>query len=198
MKKVLGIISQTVKGGIFFLIPIILAIILLEKALMILKPITTFLSKKFGDEIWLFDTPYFLAILVLIIFCFLAGYIANQGLGKKMVLWIEKNILTLFPGYQLMKNTFENTAGIDTEISFPVVLVPIDGWMLAFLVDELESGKQVVFVPSAPNTWEGNVIIFEKEKIKSTNLSQADVQKIMRQLGLNSKSILDNIQIKSP
>ncbi|MBN7816614.1 DUF502 domain-containing protein [Algoriphagus pacificus] len=194
MKKLLAIISQTIKGGIFFLFPIILVIVFFEKAMHLLQPISAAFGEKLGLDSGIFETPYFLTLLFLILFCLLAGYIANQGVGKKMVLWIEDHILTLFPGYQLMKNTLQNSAGLDSEKNFPVVLVPIDGWMLAFKVDELSTGEFVVFVPGAPNTWEGNVIIFEKSKVKETNLSQKDVQKVMRQLGVNSNLILEKLQ----
>jgi len=197
MKKLLAIISQTIKGGIFFLFPIILVILFVEKAIAILEPFAKLLSEKIGLDTGLLDTPYFLTILILILFCLLAGFIASQGIGKRMILWIENNILTLFPGYQLMKNTLQNTAGLDSENNFPVVLVPIDGWMLGFLVDELKSGEQVVFVPSAPNTWEGNVIIFDKSEIKKTDLSQKDVQKVMRQLGVKSSTLFEKLRSDS-
>ena len=193
MKKLLAIISQTIKGGIFFLFPIILVIVFFEKAMHLLKPLSAAFGEKLGLDSGIFESPYFLTVIFLILFCLLAGYIANQGVGKKMVLWIEDHVLTLFPGYQLMKNTLQNTAGLDSEKKFPVVLVPIDGWMLGFKVDELSSGEYVVFVPGAPNTWEGNVIIFDKSKIKETNLSQTDVQKVMRQLGVNSNLILEKL-----
>lgn len=196
MKKIFVIISQTIKGGIFFLFPIILTIIFIDKAIALINPVAEFLSNKLGENIGLFATPYFLAILILILFCLFAGYIASQGIGKKMILWIENNVLTLFPGYLLMKNTLQNSAGLESDTNFPVVLAPIDGWMLGFQVDELSTGEVVVFIPAAPNSWDGTIVIFEKEKIRLTNLSQKDVQKIMRQLGVNSKSILDKIKIE--
>ncbi len=196
MKKVLAILSQTIKGGIFFLIPIVLTILFFEKAIQLLNPFSELLSEKISGDVGVFDNPYFLTILILILFCLFAGYIANLGFGKKIILWIENNILTLFPGYQLMKNTLQNTAGLESDTNFPVVLAPIDGWMLGFQVDELASGEVVVFIPAAPYARDGNVVIFEKDKIRSTNISQKDVQKIMRQLGVNSKSILDTIKIE--
>lgn len=193
MKKVFELFSQLIKGGIFFLFPIILVIIFLEKALHMLQPVAKFISEKGGWHFGISENAYLFSILILVFLFLISGYIASQGVGKKMINWIEENILTLFPGYQLMKNTLQNTAGLSTDNDYPVVLAPIDGWMLGFQVDTLSNGDLVIFIPSAPNTWEGSVVIFEKEKIRATNLSQKDVQKIMRQLGVNSKNLLDYI-----
>lgn len=197
MKKVLGILSQMIKGGLFFLLPLILIFILLEKAINLLNPLALALSDKLSLHSIVTDIPYLLTIFLLLVFCLLAGYVASQGVGKKMIYWIENNFLTLFPGYQLIKSTLQNSAGVESDLNFPVVLAPIDGWMLGFQVDELASGELVIFIPGAPNAREGNLVIFEKAQIKSTNLSQKDVQNIMRHLGVNSKSILDKIKINT-
>lgn len=186
MKPILSIISNTIKGGIFLLFPIVLIIIFLEKIINILKPFATKISSSLGLESSLFDVPYLIAISIILLFCFGAGTIAKLGAGKWMILWIEDNILTLFPGYQLMKNTLQSNVGLQSEKEFPVVLVPIDGWMIAFQVDILPNGDIVAFVPSAPNTWEGSVVIFEKDKVKTSNLTQKDATQIIRRLGVGS------------
>lgn len=104
--------------------------------------------------------------------------------------WIENNVLVLFPGYKLIKTTFEPRAGIQENHDFPVVLVPIDGWMLAYIVEELEDNQVVVFVPSAPDSWSGNLVIFDREKVKHTKLTKANVSKMSRTLGVGSREIL--------
>lgn len=185
----LSIISNTIKGGIFFLFPIVLILIFFEKIIHILKPVATKISSALGLENSFFDAPYLVAIVIILLFCFLAGTVAKLGAGKWMVTWIEDHLLTLFPGYQLMKNTLQANAGLESDKDFPVVFVPIDGWMIAFQVDTLPNGDVVVFVPSAPNTWEGNVVIFEKDKVKPSNLSQKDATLIMRRLGVGASDL---------
>ncbi|WP_339865465.1 DUF502 domain-containing protein [uncultured Algoriphagus sp.] len=185
----LSIISNTIKGGIFFLFPIVLILIFFEKIIHILQPVASKISTALGLESSALDFPYIIAILIILIFCFLAGTVAKLGAGKWMVGWIEDHILTLFPGYQLMKNTLQSNAGLESDKEFPVVFVPIDGWMIAFKVDTLANGDIVVFVPSAPNTWEGNVIVFEKDKVKESKLTQKDATQIMRRLGVGSAEL---------
>lgn len=186
MKHFLNIISALIKGGIFFLLPIILLIVLLERAIKMIQPLSHFVQTSLGIEDNRIFTPFIISLLMVLLLCLIAGFIAQRGMGKRMVEWIEDHILVLFPGYKLMKTTFEQRAGIAQDHNFPVVLVPIDGWMMAFLVEKLEEEKVLVFVPGSPETWSGNLIIFDKSKIKKTDLTQHEVHKIGRSLGISS------------
>ncbi|MCS5489564.1 DUF502 domain-containing protein [Algoriphagus limi] len=188
MKK---FVSQIFTGGIFFIIPFVIVIIVFEKLIQILKPISAKLGALLSIEHYLLDVPYFFSILLIILICFIAGLIAKLGVGKRMVNWIESNILTLFPGYQLIKNTYETKLGLDQSENFPVVLAPIDGWMFAFLVEELDEKHSLVFVPSSPDSWSGNMVIFEKSKLKKTSLQKADLIKMNRRLGIDSMGVLE-------
>lgn len=183
-------LAQTLKGGIFFLLPLVLVIILIEKLFQILKPISIKIGEVFQIETSVFDAPYYLTILLILLLCFLGGTFSRFGIGKRIVFWVEHNILTLFPGYQLIKNTYESKLGLDQSENFPVVLAPIDGWMFAFLMEELDENHALVFVPSSPDSWSGNMVIFEKSKLRKTSLQKADLIKINRKLGIESLQVL--------
>lgn len=192
-----GVYGKTIKGGIFFLIPLVIVTVVIGKVFLFLKPISHFLVEATGLESSYFSVPFFLTVSLILICSFLAGLIATSKIGKSIVEWIENNILVVFSGYQLIKSNIEAKAGMENSLgkNYPVVLVPIDGWMFAFNVDTLKTGEYVVFVPGAPSPWEGNVIIFEPEMVKATNYSQGAVIDIMRQLGINtSKTLKKNIK----
>lgn len=187
MKPFFSFINKTVKGGIFFLLPIVILFLLLGKALSMVRPLGEALHEKIPLEF-----PFFaliLSVLILLAFCFLAGWAAGKGVGKAAVLWLESNLLDLLPGYQLMKSTMETKVGIGAEKEFPVVLVPIDGWMIGFQVEELPNDEVVVFIPSAPNNWEGNLVIFEKSQLRKTKLKQSDVLELMKKLGVGTANL---------
>lgn len=181
---------QTLKGGIFFMLPMVLILLLFGKLFEILKPLSIKIGQIFQIENSFLDAPYYLTILLILILCFLAGNIAKLGVAKRVIIWVENNVLTLFPGYQLIKSTYESKLGLEQSENFPVVLVPIDGWMFAFLVEDLDESHSLVFVPSSPESWSGNIVIFEKAKMKKTSLQKSDLIKINRQLGIESKQIL--------
>jgi uncharacterized membrane protein len=100
--------------------------------------------------------------------------VAASAFGKAFVRWIEDNILVIVPGYQLIKNAGQAAIGLDASKNFPVVLVPVDGWMIAFLIDSLADNEIVVFVPGSPNPWSGNVLIFQKSEVKETSMTQKE------------------------
>ncbi|TDQ19148.1 putative membrane protein [Algoriphagus boseongensis] len=189
MKVLLTLFTQTVKGGVFFLLPLVLILVLLKKAVEIIMPLSHWVN-----EIIPFELPFSaftLSIILLVFLCFIAGWLAKKGIGKKMILWLEDNLLTLFPGYQLMKSTYAAKVGVGMDHEFPVVLVPIDGWMFGFLVEEINEKEVLIFVPSAPSPWEGNLVIFEKNNIKPSRLKPSDVVTILKRLGVDSKSMIE-------
>src|SRR5882672_1860212 len=148
MKTILNFFVKTFKGGIFFIIPITLILILCGKAIALLKPlantISTYIDK---DARSTFDLSYLIAILIFVILSFICGLIAASIVGKSIVNWIEKNILSLVPGYQMMKSSTEAIVGLENVDRFPVVLAPIDGWMITLLVDQLPNNEVAVYVP---------------------------------------------------
>ena len=183
-------ISKTIKGGIFFLVPIALIIILFGKLLDILKPLALFISKRLDPaDKSTFDLSYLISIVILILLCFLFGLIANTGLSKMFVRWIEKNILAILPGYQMMKNTIQSAAGLDATKNFPVVLVLLDGWMIAFLMESLPDDEVVVYVPGSPSPWSGSVIIINRSEIRETSLTQREALQILRHTGIGLKDL---------
>lgn len=190
MKKIFGLIGTMIKGGIFFLLPLALIFVLLGKVLEILAPLSASVQEVLDPGEHFENFPFLFSILTLLLVCFTAGWIANLGVGQKMIRLIEDNVLSIFPGYRLMKSTLEAKAGLSGESNFPVVLVPIDGLMFGFHVDTLDNGDFVVFIPGAPSAWEGNVVIFTEDQVTKTNYKQDVIIDIMRQLGTNTNTTL--------
>ncbi|WP_026969901.1 hypothetical protein [Algoriphagus terrigena] len=186
MKVLFSLFTQTVKGGIFFLLPLVIVIVLLKKAVELILPLSHLIREHLPFHLPL--SAMTLSVVLLTMICFGAGWVARLGVSQKLILLLEENFLVLFPGYQLMKNSLESKVGLDSEKEYPVVLVPIDGWMIAFLVEELNEKEVMVFVPSAPSSWEGSLVIFEKSQIKASNLSPSDLMSIMKTLGVGSKA----------
>ncbi|HSF54405.1 MAG TPA: DUF502 domain-containing protein, partial [Algoriphagus sp.] len=183
-----NIVSQTVKGGIFFLLPIVIIVLLFAKALSTVKPV----AETIREQVHL-EFPFLaliISLMILLLICYLAGWVAGKGMGKAMINWLENNLLDLFPGYQLMKSTMETKVGNISEKEFPVVLVPGDGWQIGFQVEVLPNEEVVVFIPSAPNVWEGSLAIFEKAQLRATKLKQADVMALMKKLGVGTAELL--------
>jgi uncharacterized membrane protein len=79
-----------------------------------------------------------------------------------------------------------------------VVLVPTDGWVLAFQVEELTNNEVLVFIPASPNPYEGNLNIFQKSEIRNTNLLPKDAYTILKKTGTGTRGIFDKSSIDPP
>jgi uncharacterized membrane protein len=181
----MNFLNKTIKGGIFFLVPLVLIIIIIQKIFDFLKPLAnTISSKLFSGSLWGYQPVYLIAIIIIIILCFLAGLIGASFVGKLMVKWVEDNILFLMPGYKLMKDSSQSILGMETGKTYPVVLAPIDGWMITFLIEKLDNGEIVVFVPGSPNPWSGNIMLFKETEVRPTNLTQRQAIQVLRQTGI--------------
>ena len=190
MKHVMNFLNKTIKGGIFFIVPITLLVILFGKVFQVLKPIAQRISGVIdqGQE-RVFDLSYIITIVLLFLICFIFGLAAASAFGKAFVRWIEDNILVIVPGYQLIKNAGQAAIGLDDTKNFPVVLVPVDGWMIAFLIESISNDELVVFVPGSPNPWSGNVLIFNKSEIKETSMTQKEALGFLKQTGMGLQDL---------
>ena len=186
----MSFLNKTIKEGIFFLVPMLLVYLLIAKLYSLLTPLAENISRKLFNYHFLGIKPvYIIAILLILIVCFLIGLLALTSLGKIMLKSVEDNLLVILPGYKLIKSTSQSIVGLEDSANFPVVLAPIDGWMIAFVVEKLETGESVVFVPGSPNPWSGNVIIFTDDQLRPTSLKQKDAIRILRQTGMSFKSL---------
>jgi uncharacterized membrane protein len=196
MKPMMNFLSKTIKGGLFFLVPVTLIVILIGKVILLLRPMGSSLSHVFDKEDKLtFDLAYITTITLLVLICFLSGLLAASRIGKGFVGWIENNVMVLFPGYQYMKNMAQSATGLESGQNYPVVLVQADGWMIGFLMDVLPDNTAVVFVPGSPNPWSGDVKMFDRSEIKETSLTQKEALSFLRRTGLGVKDLKINKQV---
>jgi uncharacterized membrane protein len=103
-------------------------------------------------ELWV------LAVVAIVLFCFLTGLVAKTRTARKSVDWLEATLLSNLPGYEFMKRFGANMVGLEDDGNHQVVLAQIgEAWQIGFLMETLESGYHAVFVPDAPRPWSGSV-----------------------------------------
>jgi len=100
MKGFLHFFRTTLVGGILFLVPIVVLIIVLSKALAIAHKLVDPIAARLPFESLIgLRTPHVLAITLLLIFCFVAGLFARTALAKRSVNWLESAVLSNVPRY---------------------------------------------------------------------------------------------------
>jgi hypothetical protein len=92
--------------------------------------------------------------------------------------WLENTVLSFIPGYEFIKSMATMTVG-QQELPRQVVLVQIeDALQIGFLVERMDDGRAVVFVPDAPNSRTG--AIFFMIEATSVALGFLTIRRISR------------------
>ena len=85
MKFSLPFLRTTLMGGLLFLVPIIVVVIVLSKALALAHKFMDPLAARIPVEsVMGLRTPMLLAIGVIVLFCFFAGLFARTALAQKI------------------------------------------------------------------------------------------------------------------
>lgn len=185
MKSIFHFIKTTCLSGIFFLIPLGIIVIILGKLFHMLTPIANSIANKnTNDTLFGVSLLYLVVFFLILIICFIIGLISKTKLSKTTINWLEERILCKIPGYTFMKKTNENIYGINQEEKYKVVLVKDDeNWSLAFEIEPIDEEFIIVFFPSAPHPWSGEIKIVPLTNCKNIEMSYKNVIEFNSKLG---------------
>jgi uncharacterized membrane protein len=193
MKKIIHILRTTVFGGVLFLVvPLIVLVIILGKALEIARGVMTPLAELLPFKSFIgLDTPWLMGVIFLVVVCFLAGLFAKTKTARKLLHLLETNLLSYIPGYSFIKNLGEEAAaGAPTE-NYQSILVRFDdAWQLGFLVERVEGGRAVVFIPDSPNPLAGGVFVMDMERITLLDEASTAAYKSLQKLGAGTGDLI--------
>src|SRR5438876_3784033 len=200
MKKLGHFLRTTLVGGVLFVLPAWLAVLLVAKALMHLQVFVKPVSSHLRQDI---NHPRVLAIVLLVAMCFLVGLVIQTTIGAQAKRIAEQRVLDKVPGYTTLRSFagqltefekgegFRPALGVEDEPVPQVVLARIeDAWQIAFLVERLEDGHLAVFVPGAPNPQSGSVYLMTEDRIKPAGIPPAVALKCLTRLGAGSSALL--------
>ncbi|KAF2079474.1 DUF502 domain-containing protein [Flavobacterium sharifuzzamanii] len=194
MKSILKILKATFLGGILFLVPLVVLLIVLEKGYGLVQKTTLPLVSTLPKVSVLgLAIQELVGILIIILICFIAGLLAKTAAAEKLVQKLEDGILSFVPGYSFMKSMNENILGLESKDDLKVILVPTDaGLQFAFLIEQVSDEKFTVFIPDAPNPWSGSVVFVDKKDITEIDITQKQALACIRKLGYGSEELLKN------
>lgn len=189
MKNTYMLIKTTIMGGLVFLVPVVIVAAILGKAYHLMTLVAKPIEKAIPiDAIGGIAILNIIAVIIILLCCLIAGFIARSGLGKKALAAIENILYKSVPGYPFIKGLTEDLASSDHAAKgFTPVLVSFDdNAQIAFEVERTGKGTVVVFLPGAPNPWSGSVAYLSEDRIKKLNLSVSDAINNIKQLGRGS------------
>jgi uncharacterized membrane protein len=194
MKSLAQFVRSTLTGGVMFLLPVVLVIVIIKKATEVLSKVVSPFSKWLPDnDIFLgMDGHNLIAIALLIIVCFFGGLLFRSRHTQKSINKLEEHVLTYIPGYTLIKSVTSDALHADTEVFLkPVIVKGEDSMNLGFLVEETEAGLCTVFIPEAPRFDSGEVKIVNVSQIQKLNVPNNHVTRSLRSFGRGALSWLD-------
>jgi uncharacterized membrane protein len=185
-------LRTTIIGGIIFLIPIAILIAVIGQGLKIAgaiaKPVAAVLPVNMMGGI---AVAHVLAIVLLLLICFMAGLLARLAFARKAVGTLETNVLSRVPAYALLKAKTQSMLSAEDIEGMSVVVVRLeDWWQIGFAIERIEDGKVAVFLPGSPDPWSGSVCIAEAARVTSLDLPVAAVANMMRRLGRGANEAL--------
>ena len=194
MNKIWSLIRTTLTGGIVFLIPLVLFILILQKAFTLTKlvvdPIIRLLP---SDMVFGFPMHRILGVTLLIVISLLAGYFSKTRVAMTISNSLEDKILSKLPGYSFYKRMGESLIGINLNDSHQVVWIRLDdARQIAFLMEKLDNGTSAVFVPDAPDPFGGSLLFITNDRIEETDISPASAYKILKRMGAGSGKLFKN------
>jgi len=197
MSFFLEFVRKTLIGGVVFLLPLGITVMVLGELMDALNG----LGDEIGNSFFPNSEGNFLPILitagVIIAMAFIAGLAATSAIGEKANSKFELFAKSAIPGYAVMRQAVTEVSGrapqVDSEMEVRIVRVDL-GTMSCFgyLVDELLNGEQVVFLPGAPSVFKGHVVVVKPDQIAETTLESTTLMKAMQQLGHGLESPASN------
>ena len=113
MKRLLRFLRTTLVGGLLFLVPIVVLVIVLGKAFTLVHQVVDPLAEHIPvHSVIGLRTPMLLAIGVIVLFCFLAGFFARTALAQWILNGLETAVLSNVPGYEFFKGSDTTIYGL--------------------------------------------------------------------------------------
>jgi len=158
MKSLREFVVSALVGGIFIVVPVYLAIVLLLKGMQsaarLVKPFAAMLPDGLPAE-------GVLSLLLVLLVCFVVGAAVRTRAGRAARERMER-----LPGYGLLRSLTQRLAGDTAESAWQPAMAEIeDALVPAFIIEALADGRYTVFVPSIPTPFAGAVYVLGRERV---------------------------------
>jgi uncharacterized membrane protein len=192
MKSLLNLLRTTITGGILFLLPVVLIIVILNKARLILVKISAPITDRLPDIILGLDGSKLITIVLLILICFVSGLLFRSPTVRRWINKLEDEYLSYLPGYTMMKSITSDVIGDKNDHGLVTVLVlEEETWQVGFLIEE-NKDHCTVFFPEAPRHESGELKIVPLSWVTKVNVKTRETTKSLQRYGKGTLSWLEH------
>ena len=196
MGKLLHYLRLTISGGLLFLLPLVVLIIVISKALNLLYPISRPLAEKLDFEKFSgIGFATILSVLFLLVICFIAGLVMRSRTAQKVKNRVEDSFLVYIPGYSYLKTVSSQLLTKESTNSWkPASILVDDNEVICFVIDETENYCSL-FLPSAPNPSSGSICVREKSIVTFLPLTTPETVLMIKQFGKGGASVFEKMRV---
>jgi uncharacterized membrane protein len=191
MKTLAQFVRTTIVGGLFFLAPIVVLIVILAKAFdFAKKSLNAVLVHIPAASELTAGAATVLSITIIALVCLLAGLVANTVTAQRLVNVLESSLLSKIPGYDYLKQESASVLGVAEIAELPVVFVPMEGgWQIGVQTEALSDSMVSIFVPGAPNPHSGSVFFFSRDTVRPAGIKLAVALNCLRRCGAGASAL---------
>jgi uncharacterized membrane protein len=187
--------KTTVIGGLVFLVPLVVLIVILAKAAGLMMMVAEPMAEWFPvDSIGGVALANVLVVVVLVLLCFIAGLIARAAFLRATVEGLETKVLSKVPGYVIIKGMLSGLQEDSTHQLNPVLATFYNAARMGLEIERLDDGRVVVMVPSSPNPWSGKVHIMAPEHVQRLNLPMTAYMENIERFGQGTNELLRSLE----
>ena len=188
MRYVREFITSAVVGGLFVVVPVYLAVLLLLKGMQSVGNLVRPLAALLPD--WI-PAEGLLSLLLVLVLCFFVGIAVRTQSGRAIRERLERVFFERLPGYALVRSLTQRLAGDTDEEAWKPALVEIeDALAPGFIIEEHDDGRFTVFVPSVPTPLAGAVYILSRERVHILDVPFTQAIRTISQWGSGSRNLV--------
>lgn len=200
MNKIRSFIVTALLGGLIVILPVaILAAVfgwVFSFVTNLIKPFTDLIvANSDMREI----IAVVIVLFVIFVVCFFVGLVVRTRLGKFIYQLIERRLLKIAPGYNLIKETVLQILGNKKSPYSSVALAQIfgnDTLVTSFVTDEHSDGSFTVFVPTGPNPTSGCIYHIKGKYVHPIDVSVEDAMRSIISCGAGSARLIEAYKVK--
>ncbi len=178
-------------AGLLFLVPVGFLAYVLYKVfgfmVLIAEPMADWLPI---DTIGGVALANLLAILAIVLICFLAGLIARNALASGVIKKLESKVLMKIPGYAIVKGIKGGFDKNESNHFKPVALELGSAERIGFEIQKLGDGRSMIFIPSVPNAFSGVTQILPADQITYLDVPITQVMEFVEKYGSGVEQLL--------
>ncbi len=191
VRRAVRILKATLVGGLLFLVPVILLLVVLrhgvELGKKVVKPIVAYtpIHSVGGVAVATLASVGLLLLIALGI-----GVFAQTRPGRRVKDWLEDTILGRVPAYAVLRGLVGGAESVDRGNVAPALAWVEDCWVFAFVMEVHEDGHRTVFIPAAPTPLSGAIYFLPEDRVRLLDVPLPAVMKAIRRLGDGSAALL--------